>query len=410
MTFVTGGRAAHAADPAASRGRRHPQAPSASRTEFQRDRDRIVHSTAFRRLTYKTQVFIASEGDHYRTRLTHSLEVAQVARSLARVLGLDEDLTEAVALAHDFGHTPFGHAGESVLDTLMADRGGFDHNAQSYRIVTHLERRYAAHDGLNLTFETLEGLVKHNGPLTDRAGMPLSGAPLPHAFAADPDFLSLEPWTQPALEAQCAAIADDIAYNAHDIDDGLRAGLIDFSTLAEIDYLAAVLGDLGTRYGALEPQRRTHELVRHVITDLIEDVIRETARRIAVAGLASIEDVRAAPGPLVAFSDRMRPTVEAIRTLLFARLYRHPRVLRVHDLAAEVVADLFGAFTATPEALPARWRLNLRFGDDRHIYRRACDYISGMTDRFALSEHARLFAHTPDLDERAVRAPQPPGP
>ncbi|WP_226581768.1 deoxyguanosinetriphosphate triphosphohydrolase [Acuticoccus sediminis] len=371
--------------PKNSRGRRIPEPSSATRTAFQRDRDRIVHSTAFRRLTHKTQVFISTDGDHFRTRLTHSLEVAQIAGSIARVLSLDEDLTEAVALSHDFGHTPFGHEGEDVLDRLMADYGGFDHNVQAYRIVTRLERRYAHFDGLNLTFETLEGLVKHNGP------------PEPDAllFLTDPEVGDLDLTCQAGLEAQTAAISDDIAYNAHDIDDGLRSGLLCFETLREVPLIAEILAGVDAEAPGIDAARRTHELVRRLLTRMIEDVIAETVRRIARAGIATSADVAAQPGPMVAFSDPMAASERALKRLLFANLYRHPRVLEVRERAARVMAELFEVYASDPSLLPASWR-DEADGDARRL-RRTCDYIAGMTDRFALTEHRRLIGGTPDL-------------
>ncbi|MGX1305322.1 dGTPase [Amorphus suaedae] len=393
-------RAAYAADPERSRGRRIAEPGSRTRSDFQRDRDRIVHSTAFRRLTHKTQVFVSLEGDHYRTRLTHSLEVAQIARSISRVLGLDEDLAESVALAHDFGHTPFGHEGEDVLDRMMEGFGGFDHNAQSYRIVTRLERRYATFDGLNLTWETLEGLVKHNGPLADRSGAGIGryeGRPLPHAFRTDPGFLSLEPWTQPGLEAQVAAIADDIAYDAHDIDDGLRAGLIDVEDLRPLPMVGDFLAEIDARYPGLERSRVVHEIGRRVLTRMIEDVIDETRRRIAAHAIASPEDVRACADTLVGFSAPMAEAEKAVKAFLMARVYRAPSVLAVRERAGRVVSDLFTVFVERPEAMPDEWRRDLDPGNAEQLRRRVCDYMAGMTDRFAFHEHRRLFDATPEL-------------
>lgn len=376
--------APYATQPAASRGRRIAESPSATRTAFQRDRDRIVHSSAFRRLTHKTQVFITTDGDHFRSRLTHSLEVAQIAGSIARVLALDEDLAEALALSHDFGHTPFGHEGEHVLARLMADHGGFDHNVQAYRIVTRLERRYAHFDGLNLTYETLEGLVKHNGP-------PARGS----AFLADPAVTDLDLTAQAGLEAQTAAIADDVAYDAHDIDDGLRAGLLTVDALRGVPLLADILDEVDREAPGIEPLRRTHELVRRLLTRMIEDVIGETIRRIARAGVASAADVAAQAGPLVAFSSPMVAAEAALKRVLHAELYRHPTVLEARVKAARVVAELFEVFAADPALLPPSWR-DPADSDTRRL-RRTCDYIAGMTDRFALGEHRRLVGNTPDL-------------
>ncbi|MGX1100394.1 deoxyguanosinetriphosphate triphosphohydrolase [Amorphus sp. MBR-141] len=393
-------RAAYAADPARSRGRRIDEPGSRTRSDFQRDRDRIVHSTAFRRLTHKTQVFVSLEGDHYRTRLTHSLEVAQIARSISRVLGLDEDLAESVALAHDFGHTPFGHEGEDVLDRMMEGYGGFDHNAQSYRIVTRLERRYATFNGLNLTWETLEGLVKHNGPLADASGAGIgrySGRPLPHAFRTDPGFLALEPWTQPGLEAQVAAIADDIAYDAHDIDDGLRAGLIDIDDLRAVPMVGGFLEEIDARYPGLERPRVVHEIGRRVLTRMIEDVIDETRRRVAAHAIATAEDVRACADTLVGFSAPMAQAETAVKAFLMARVYRAPSVLAVRERVGRVVSDLFSAFVERPEAMPDEWRRDLDPANAEQLRRRVCDYMAGMTDRFAFNEHRRLFDATPEL-------------
>ncbi|WP_018698350.1 deoxyguanosinetriphosphate triphosphohydrolase [Amorphus coralli] len=393
-------RAGYASDPARSRGRRIEEPGSRTRSDFQRDRDRIVHSTAFRRLTHKTQVFVSLEGDHYRTRLTHSLEVAQIARSISRVLGLDEDLAESVALAHDFGHTPFGHEGEDVLDRMMQGFDGFDHNAQSYRIVTRLERRYATFNGLNLAWETLEGLVKHNGPLADREGNGIgryAGRPLPHAFRTDPGFLALEPWTQPGLEAQVAAIADDIAYDAHDIDDGLRAGLIDVDDLREVPLVGGFLEEIDARYPDLERPRVVHEIGRRVLTRMIEDVIDESRRRIAAAGVETADDVRAHSDMLVGFSPSVSEAEKAVKAFLMARVYRAPSVLAVRERAGRVVSDLFTAFVERPETMPDEWRGDLDPANADQLRRRVCDYIAGMTDRFAFHEHRRLFDATPEL-------------
>ncbi|MEM8856458.1 MAG: deoxyguanosinetriphosphate triphosphohydrolase [Pseudomonadota bacterium] len=379
--------APYATDPARSRGRRIEEPVSATRTPFQRDRDRIVHSTAFRRLTHKTQVFITTDGDHYRTRLTHSLEVAQIAGSIARVLSLDEDLAEALALAHDFGHTPFGHEGENVLARLMVDHGGFDHNAQAYRIVTRLESRYAHFDGLNLTYEMLEGLIKHNGPVAPGNRS---------AFLNDPGLADLDLSNQAGLEAQIAALSDDIAYDAHDIDDGLRSGILSFETLGEVDLVEGILRQLHEEAPDLDPARRTHELTRRLLTVMIEDVIAETIRRIARAGVASSQDVSAAGEPMVAFSPAMAASEKALKTVLHRELYRDPSVLAAREKAGKVVEDLFCVFAADPDLLPPQWRVEEAHTTARHL-RRVCDYIAGMTDRFALGEHRRLVGNTPDL-------------
>jgi len=393
-------RAAYACDPAATRGRLVPEPPSRTRSAFQRDRDRIIHSTAFRRLKHKTQVFVYHEGDHYRTRLTHSLEVGQIARSLARSLGLDEDLAEALALSHDLGHTPFGHTGEDALDACMAGFGGFDHNAQTLRIVTRLERRYAAFDGLNLVWETLEGLVKHNGPLFDREGRPsgryaargIPGAILEHDALQDLDLSRFS-----SGEAQAAAIADDIAYNAHDIDDGLRAGLLHMEDLASVPFLAELLDEVDGRYPGLDLSRRVHELTRRVITRLVEDGVGESERRLLALQARSHEDIRGASHPVVAFSAPMADADAAIKAFLHPHLYRHPDLMKVRGEAGDIVRDLFQRFMAEPAAMPDEWRANLPAGDEGRLARRVADYIAGMTDRYALQEHRRLFGTTPSL-------------
>ncbi len=393
-------RAAYASDPWASRGRLHPEAASPTRTEFQRDRDRILHSAAFRRLTHKTQVFVYHEGDHFRTRLTHTLEVSQIARALARSLGLDEDLAEALALSHDLGHTPFGHTGEDALDDCLAAFGGFDHNAQALRIVTRLERRYADHDGLNLTWETLEGLVKHNGPLLDAAGQPTPRyrtAGIPLAILDHDRVQPLGLALYAGAEAQAAAIADDVAYDAHDLDDGLRAGILRVDELRAVPFLAELLGEVDARHPGLDPSRRVHELTRRVITRLVEDVVHEGTRRLARLAPASVEAVRAADRPMVAFSDGMAEADRSIKAYLLPNLYRHGRLMTVRREAEAIVRDLFGRYTREPDAMPAEWLDGLDRGDEGRVARRAADYIAGMTDRFALLEHQRLFATTPDL-------------
>jgi dGTPase len=393
-------RATYAADPAASRGRLHPEPASPTRNDFRRDCDRIIHSTAFRRLKHKTQVFVYNEGDHYRTRLTHTLEVQQIARSLARALGLDEDLAEALALAHDLGHPPFGHAGERALDQCLAAYGGFDHNAQALRVVTSIERRYAEFDGLNLCWETLEGIVKHNGPLTDRAGRPLGryaehGVPATIRLYGERQDLQL--WTYPGAEAQAAAIADDIAYDAHDIDDGLRAELFGLGDLAEVTLIGGVLDEIGARYPHLEAPRLAHELIRRVIARMIEDVISESQRRLAALRPRSPRDVREAGAMAIAFSSAMAEADAAIKDFLYPRMYRHPRVMRIMGDAQGVVRDLFRHFVAEPQAMPPEWMQELENGDDAGHARRIADYIAGMTDRYALMEHGRFFDSTPEL-------------
>ena len=398
MTMIQ--RAPYAADPAASLGRRFAEPASPTRTPFQRDRDRIVHSTAFRRLARKAQVFVDHEGDHFRTRLTHTMEVAQIARALAKGLGLDEDLAEAVALAHDLGHAPFGHTGEDALNACMREFGGFDHNAHALRIVTELERRYAAFDGLNLTFETLEGLVKHNGPMLGPDGQPVErtrAGGIPEAILAYDRVQPLGLAQFASLEAQAAAIADDIAYNAHDIDDGLRAGLFDLNALRDVAFINALLGEIGALHPGLERTRVIHELVRRVITRFIEDVLAESRQRIAASGARSLADVRLAGRPLIAFSPEMARADAGLKTFLFAHMYRHADVKRVRAKADSVVRRLFQAFVADRSAMPAEWRANAGLADAAGRARAAGDYIAGMTDRFALSEYRRLFDEAPDL-------------
>jgi dGTPase len=393
-------RAPYACDPWGGRGRLYPEPVSPTRSDFQRDRDRIIHSSAFRRLKHKTQVFVYHEGDHFRTRLTHTIEVSQIARALARSLGLDEDLAEALALSHDLGHTPFGHTGEDTLDECMASFGGFDHNAQALRVVTRLERRYADYDGLNLTWETLEGLVKHNGPLLDDQGRPTlkyaeRGVPLAILeYNAQQD---LELATHAGGEAQAAAIADDIAYDSHDIDDGLRAGLFDIEQLREVPFLDELLREIDARYPGLELSRRIHELTRRVITRFVEDVVAEGDRRIAALKPGRADEIRQAGHTVVCFSPAMAQADAAIKRFLYAHMYRHPKVMKVRAEADDVLRDLFRRFRAEPELMPDEWRADLSKDDESRLARRVADYIAGMTDRYALLEHRRLFDVTPDL-------------
>ncbi|HLQ89775.1 MAG TPA: deoxyguanosinetriphosphate triphosphohydrolase [Xanthobacteraceae bacterium] len=391
-------RALFASDPEKSRGRLCPEPPSATRSDFRRDCDRIIHSTAFRRLAHKTQVFVFHEGDHFRTRLTHTLEVTQIARSLARALGLDEDLAEALALGHDLGHPPFGHAGERALDRCLATCGGFDHNAQTLRVVTALERRYAAFDGLNLTWETLEGLVKHNGPLTDREGRAIGRhreRGLPHGIAQYQRVQDLELWSLASAEAQVAALADDIAYDAHDIDDGLRAGLFALGDLADVMLLHDIMEEIARTCAGLDTTRSTHELMRRLITRMIADVIAETDNRLRALGARSVADVRAAANPVAAFSAAMADSDRTIKGFLYPRMYRHPRVSRIMGQAEEVVADLFERYLSKPHDMPGERHHG---ADDGAGHLRAiADFIAGMTDRYALIEHARLFDTTPEL-------------
>ena len=368
--------AAYAAAPERSHGRRHAEPPPHGRTEYQRDRDRIIHSTAFRRLEYKTQVFVNHEGDLFRTRLTHSLEVAQIGRSVARTLRLDEDLTEAIALAHDLGHTPFGHAGQDALNACMKPYGGFEHNLQSLRVVDLLEQRYAAFDGLNLTFETREGILKHCSLRNARRLGELGER-----------FIRKR---HPSLEAQIANLADEIAYNNHDVDDGLRSGLLEPDQLCEVAIFERHRNAVLAAYPGLGGRRLVHETVRRMIDTLVTDLIESSARNIARVAPASLEEVRAAPA-LIGFSDGMRKEQLELKRFLNEKLYRHYRVARQSRKARSVITDLFGAFLAEPKLLPPEFQI--RAGDDKA--RATADYIAGMTDRYAMLEHRRLFAIEP---------------
>jgi dGTPase len=379
--------APYASKPEESRGRLHPEPESTTRSPFQRDRDRIIHSTAFRRLKHKTQVFVYHEGDHYRTRLTHSLEVAQIARTISRALGLNEDLAEALALSHDLGHTPFGHAGEEALDELMRPYGGFDHNDQALRIMTRLERRYAEFDGLNLTWETLEGTVKHNGPLL-AAG---ASDPLPETIAEYVQRHDLELATYAGPEAQVAALSDDIAYNNHDIDDGLRAGLFTPADFHDVPLVGPVFQEVARRYPGLEEPRLVHEAIRRIIDLMVSDLIAETTLRLEASGVRSAADVRRLGRPVVAFSDVMARNDRALKNFLFERMYRHYKVNRMTSKARRIVQDLFQLFLAEPQCLPTEWRAGTDEPGSRTTARTVADYIAGMTDRYALDEHARLF-------------------
>ena len=384
---MTAPLAPYAAAPSDTRGRRWPEPETGDRTPFQRDRDRIVHSAAFRRLQYKTQVFVCDEGDHYRSRLTHSLEVGQIARGICRSLALEETLAETLALAHDLGHTPFGHAGEAALDAALGGFGGFDHNVQTLRIVTRLEARYAAFDGLNLTWETLEGLAKHNGPVAPGA------APVPVAELDRALNLRLDEW--PGLEAQAAALADDIAYNNHDIDDGVRAGLIAIDDLRGLPLFGEAVAEVEACYGTLPPARLIHETVRRGVRAMVADVVAETRRRLAEARPAGADAVRRADRALVAFSEGMADADRALKGFLFERLYRHPHVAEESERARAVVTDLFGALFARPEVLPPDWRSRTDGADACRTARTVADYIAGMTDRYAFREHDRLCAGDP---------------
>ncbi len=390
-------RAVYAADPWSTRGRLYPEDLSPTRSEFQRDRDRIVHTTAFRRLKHKTQVFIAQDGDHYRTRLTHTIEVAQVARALARALKLDEDLAEGVALVHDFGHTPFGHTGEDALHEALLPYGGFDHNAQSLRIVTKLERRYADFDGINLTWESLEGLVKHNGPLLTKDGAGTRG-PVPQPILDYCEIHDLELDTYASLEAQAAAIADDIAYNTHDIDDGLRSGYLTFDMLEEIPFLAGLMAEVRERYPNLEASRFTHEIMRRQITRMVEDVISVAQQGLLEVKPKSAADIRQANRVIAAFSDAMSETDRQIKAMLFKRIYRHPEIMRIRAGAAQIVTDLFGAYMANPKEMQSHYWVDHIAGlAEAARARHVGDYLAGMTDTYAISAHRRLFDRTPDL-------------
>ncbi len=379
--------APYASKPQESRGRLHPEPESANRSAFQRDRDRIIHSAAFRRMKHKTQVFVYHEGDHYRTRLTHSLEVAQIARSISRALGLNEDLAEALALAHDLGHPPFGHAGEDALDEAMAPFGGFDHNAQTLAVLTRLEARYAEFDGLNLTWETLEGVVKHNGPIVGRAG----AKPVPDSIAAYVAGHDLELDTYPGAEAQVAALSDDIAYNNHDLDDGLRAELFAIDDLRDLPLVGAMFESVARSYPDIEHPRLIHECVRRLIDHMVGDLLAETRARLESAGVESAEAVRRLGRPVAAFSDEMVANDRALKKFLFERMYRHYKVEEMAEQARKVVSDLFALFLAEPGKLPELWRGRARGANTKATARLVADYIAGMTDRFAFNEHGRYF-------------------
>ena len=381
----TPGLAPYACFEEASRGRLHDEAESATRRCFHRDRDRIIHSAAFRRLEYKTQVFVNHEGDNYRTRLTHTLEVSQITRSLCRSLELNEDLGEALALAHDLGHPPFGHAGEDALQEMMEPFGGFDHNAQSLSVITKLEQRYANFDGLNLTWETLEGVVKHNGPLVGGE----KDKPLPRVIAGYAQEHDLELDTFASAEAQVAALSDDIAYNNHDIDDGLRAGLFTVRDLADVPLAGSVFESVDKDYPDLDDSRKIHEAVRRLIGAMVEDVLAESRRRIEDAKVATAEEVRALGRPVVGFSTAMETQEKAVKTFLFGNMYRHEKVNTMTEKARHIVRDLFGFFRKQPENLPSDWRRKLEGADPEPAAQVVADYIAGMTDRFAIEEHRR---------------------
>ncbi len=374
--------ASYACDPARSRGRLHPSRADETRgprDAFQRDRDRVIHSVPFRRLRQKTQVFVAPDGDHFRVRLTHSLEVAQIGRTIARALGLNEDLTEALCLAHDIGHPPFGHAGEEALQEAMREAGGFDHNAHTLRLLTRLETPYPRHSGLNLSWETLEGLAKHNGPVP---------SPTWALVEADGEF-PLDLMTWPSLEAQVAAIADDIAYDNHDIDDGLRAGLLTLDQLLEVPFVAGAWAVVRARYPDIPEERLHPELVREQIGLMVNDVIAETRRRIEEAGIESVEDVRGAGRALAGFSEEMAAAERRLKTFLYANMYRSPPLLAVQAEAKRVVANLFAAYRDTPALIP----IQRRPADAPLIptLRAISDFVAGMTDRYAITQHKQLI-------------------
>lgn len=383
---------AYAASALPSRGRRFAEPACPTRSPFQRDRDRILHSTAFRRLIHKTQVFVYHEGDHYRTRLTHSLEVAQVARTMSRQLRLDEDLAEALALAHDLGHPPFGHAGERALDRLMAGFGGFDHNAQSLRVVMALERKYLAFDGLNLTWETLEGLAKHNGPITGEMS-----APVRKVVRSLASWQSLNPERWASGEAQAAALADDIAYVSHDIDDGLRAGLLMLDDLARAPLVGAIVAGLPKAEAEGMRSRLTYEITRRMITLLIQDVVRESRARLAAIAPETADDIRNAGRAVVAFSPAMAADLKALKTFLMERVYRSRKVMHVMEEAEAVIGRLFARYLADPDTLPETWRAAQQGLSERARARVIADFVAGMTDRYAIDQHRHLFDATPEL-------------
>jgi dGTPase len=387
-----------ACQPDASRGRLWPERLSSFRSPFQRDRDRIIHSSAFRRLKHKTQVFVEHEGDYYRTRLTHTIEVAQVARTIAGVLGLNTDLAEAVALAHDLGHTPFGHTGEDAMERLMAPYGGFDHNAQALRIVTRLERHYADFDGLNLTWETLEGIAKHNGPVTGPNADAKHAGPLPYALAEVNAQWDLDLHTHASAEAQVAAIADDVAYSHHDLHDGLRSGLFTEDDLMELPVTGPAFEDVDRTYPGLEKMRRRHEALRRVFGRMVEDVIAVAQNRLASAQPKSVDDIRQMGMTVIRFSKPLYQDLKAVRSFLFHRMYRAPSVMAVRAEVTRMIDDLFPLFLRQPDLLPPEWQGDVRVaGDEVVLARVVADYVAGMTDRFAILEHARLFGTTTPL-------------
>lgn len=381
-----------ACQPDASRGRLWPERLSSFRSPYQRDRDRIIHSSAFRRLKHKTQVFVEHEGDYYRTRLTHTIEVAQVARTIAGVLGLNTDLAEAVALAHDLGHTPFGHTGEDAMERLMAPYGGFDHNAQALRIVTRLERHYADFDGLNLSWETLEGIAKHNGPVTGPNADAKHDGPLPYALAEVNAQWDLDLHTHASAEAQVAAIADDVAYSHHDLHDGLRSGLFTEADLMELPVTRPAFEEVDRIYPGLDRMRRRHEALRRVFGRMVEDVIAVAQNRLASAQPKSVDDIRHLGTTVIRFSKPLYQDLKAVRSFLFHRMYRAPSVMAVRAEVTRMVDDLFPLFLKHPDLLPPEWQGDiLAATDETRLARVVADYVAGMTDRFAIQEHARLI-------------------
>ena len=384
--------APYACHPDASRGRLYPERMSSFRSPFQRDRDRVIHSSAFRRLKHKTQVFVEHEGDYYRTRLTHTIEVAQVARTIAGVLGLNTDLAEAVALAHDLGHTPFGHTGEDAMEALMAPYGGFDHNAQALRIVTRLERHYADFDGLNLTWEALEGIAKHNGPVTGPHADAKHAGPLPYALAEVNAQWDLELSTHASAEAQVAAIADDVAYSHHDLHDGLRSGLFDENDLMELPVTGPAFAEVDALYPGLDPSRRRHEALRRVFGRMVEDVIAVARNRLDAARPQSVADIRDLGTTVIRFSKPLYQELKAVRGFLFTRMYRAPSVMVERARVTETINGLFPLFMERPDLLPTEWQADIAaVQGDVDLARIVADYVAGMTDRFALQEHARLL-------------------
>lgn len=383
--------APYAASAVQSLGRFHDEPECTTRSPFQRDRDRILHSTAFRRLNYKTQVFLFHEGDHYRSRLTHSLEVAQIARTIARQLRLDEDLAEALALAHDLGHSPFGHAGERALDSAMHEFGGFDHNAQSVRVITNLERKYLAFDGLNLTWEMLEGLVKHNGPVADQNHPVAKTVRKIEAWKP----LALQSWA--SAEAQAASLADDIAYLSHDVDDGLRAGLLSFDALASAALAGPIAAEVAGKSSSTRDGRAIYEVTRRMITVMVADVVTNARALLRAVAPESPDAIRHAGHAVVAFSPVMANDLAALREFLFTRVYRHPKVMRVMSDAEGIVTNLFERYASEPFVMPEAWAAAAQSLPPRGRARLVADFVSGQTDRYAIAEHRRLFAVTPEL-------------